>query len=255
MSPMPRRLRAPSAVLALGALLPAGAGAADPADMPAPRVVELFTSHGCSSCPPADELFAELIASDPDLVALEYHVDYWDALVHGADGSFADPFSSPAHTERQRRYAEAGLAGRAGVYTPQLVVDGRGAMVGSDARRLRRALDAPAPAASVDVGIEPDGDGLSVSIGSAAIPDGAGPVEVTLVRYHHERRTAITGGENRHRNAVNHRVVHALEPLGRAPSGGARTVGIERPAPGDGCAVLVQDRSLARLRGAALCPD
>ena len=286
MTPTPRRPRTLPALLALGALLPPGASGADPSAEassdgtapagPAPRVVELFTSHGCSSCPPADELLGRLLAADPSVVALEYHVDYWDELVHGADGSFADPFSDPAHTARQRAYAAADLDGRPGVYTPQLVVDGRRAMVGSDRARLGQALLAPpdaAPGVRVEV-TRPDGDGrdddarsgdgdrdvggaapLAVTIDATGLAGDADGIDVTLVRYHDRASTEVTGGENRHRTVVNHRVVHALEPLGRPVPGERLEIAVAAAASGDGCAVLVQDRSLATLHAAALCPD
>src|SRR5215471_15651099 len=96
-----------------------------------PIMVELFTSEGCSSCPPADALLAEL-ATRPALLALSFHVDYWDRL------GWKDPFSSAAATRRQDRYAR--LLGLAAVYTPQIVVDGHWQAIGSDRDAVAQAL-------------------------------------------------------------------------------------------------------------------
>ena len=90
--------------------LPLGVASAAP-------MVELFTSQGCYSCPPADEHLVELIENNPDLVALEFHVDYWDDLNYGAAGTWKDPFSNAAYTQRQRQYNSYPLEGRKGVYT------------------------------------------------------------------------------------------------------------------------------------------
>ena len=97
-----------------------------------PILVELFTSEGCSSCPPADALLAEL-ASRPDVLALSFHVDYWDRL------GWKDPFSSREASQRQNRYAA--LLDLATVYTPQIVVDGGWQAVGSDRADVEHALD------------------------------------------------------------------------------------------------------------------
>src|SRR5262249_25514989 len=126
--------------LLLGAA-PASAGAR-------PVVVELFTSEGCSSCPPADALLAELAAS-PDLLALSLHVDYWDRL------GWKDPFSSAAATRRQDRYAR--LLGLAAVYTPQIVVDGHWQTVGSDRDAVTPAVARARQAAAAGPGtLAPD---------------------------------------------------------------------------------------------------
>ena len=228
------------------------------------RVLELFTSHGCSSCPRADRLLGELIEADPSLVALEFHVDYWNALVHGAAGNFVDPFSDADWTLRQRVYDALPLGGRPGVYTPQAIVDGRYAAVGSDAARIAGALAAagePGP----DVRVERDGDALLVRVSGVSGGDGSGagrllPApelgEIVLARFLKTRTTSITGGENNGRELVNHRIVTALEPLGRVDADGALTVRVGAPAASDeGCAVLVRHGdAVPRLVG-TLCPD
>ena len=106
------------------------------AEKPGVAVVELFTSEGCSSCPPADAVLAEPV------YALGFHVDYWDSL------GWPDRFASADYTERQRAYGQA--FGESGIYTPQMIVDGREQFVGSDRERaaasIARALRRPAPA-------------------------------------------------------------------------------------------------------------
>ena len=110
-------------------------------------VVELFTSQSCSSCPPADDLLTELARTRPDILALDFHVTYWDRL------GWKDPYSLPQATQRQRRYSE--LWGQDGVYTPQLVAGGRRQAVGSDRGDVLAAIAAAAtddPAAQVRLG-------------------------------------------------------------------------------------------------------
>ncbi|MBM3557015.1 MAG: DUF1223 domain-containing protein, partial [Alphaproteobacteria bacterium] len=128
--------------LFLGALAGLAAAAAEAADKP--LVVELFTSQGCNSCPPADRHLTTL-AARPDLIALSLHVDYWDYL------GWRDSFGSPAHGRRQRAY-QAGLGGRS-IYTPQLVIGGAAQAVGSDQGAVAKAI-AAAPRPVLDLAVE-----------------------------------------------------------------------------------------------------
>ena len=113
-----------------------------PAHAQSPVVVELFTSQGCSSCPPADALLHELAGRD-DVIALALHVDYWDYI------GWEDAFADPAHTQRQRQYALE--AGRRSVYTPQMVINGQTAIVGTKPMALSEAI---AHYATKDMGVE-----------------------------------------------------------------------------------------------------
>ena len=218
------------------------------------RVVELFTSHGCSSCPRADELMGEMIASDPDLLLLEYHVDYWNSLVHGGDGNFVDPFSSGAHTERQRQYRQVAMKGRPGVYTPQAIINGNTAAVGSQRGSIEGALKA-SPDAPLSVSIKQGAGDLSIEVlGDEAALKGASDAEIVLVRYHRQRSTEITGGENRNRTLVNHNVVHDVSVLGSVTADAQMRFEVSASAEGDGCAILVQSPSLDALHAAVDCP-
>jgi len=105
-----------------GTLVPGKTAQAARAASNGPVLVELFTSQGCSSCPPAEALLKELTQT-PGVVAIEWHVDYWDTLVHRGS-SWKDPFSNAAYTARQRAYNRA-LRGTSGVYTPQAVIGGQ----------------------------------------------------------------------------------------------------------------------------------
>jgi hypothetical protein len=215
-----------SALLGLVFTLPAMAE-------PRPIVVELFTSQGCSSCPPADALLGEL-ARRGDVIALGFHVDYWDGL------GWKDPLSSPEATARQRAYAHQ--FGRRQVYTPQLVVDGSDEAVGSDRAEVTALLRGAKPEAIAPVSFAPGGRTVLIGAGN-----GAG--RVLLVRYAQHRTTRVGAGENAHSTADDTNGVEAVQALGEW-HGGALSYPLEPLAAGEGIAVLVQAAD-GRILGAA----
>lgn len=216
-------------------------------------VVELFTSHGCYSCPAADEHLADLIDTRADVIALEFHVDYWDTLVWGSDGSWKDPFSSPEYTQRQRAYHAANLKGRRGVYTPQMVVDGRIAAVGSDRKSIKKALSNKSDP-FLNVSVEPTSVGFSIAVNG----DAADAANVWLVTFDREKTTDIPRGENAGKTLDNHHIVKQLKRIGDW-NGTATTIDTDvNLAEGEGCAVLVQSMNLdtpGPVLGVSYCPS
>ncbi|MEM1214429.1 MAG: DUF1223 domain-containing protein [Bacteroidota bacterium] len=169
---------------------------------PHPVLVELFTSQGCSSCPPADEVLAKLHAEarvgQSPVIALSYHVDYWNRL------GWTDPYSQTAFSERQRAYAQH-LDGR--VYTPQAVVQGRSGHVGSRERELRRAIQtASTKASSVQftTRLTATTGNLQLHYQVKHLPEQA---TVYLALVEEEVQNSVTRGENRGRQLVHTQVV------------------------------------------------
>jgi hypothetical protein len=164
-------------------------------------VAELFTSQGCSSCPPADRLLTEIAAgaNDRPVIALAFHVDYWNDL------GWRDPFSSTAATQRQETYAHT--LGR-GPYTPQLVVNGRAHVVGSRRGEVERALASATPVVSMSAHAELDGDTLLIRAGAPA-----GTRAIVAV-FENDLVTEVPAGENRGELLRNDHVVRALVPIG-----------------------------------------
>lgn len=203
-------------------------------------LVELFTSEGCSSCPRADDLLAELAAeaerAGTPIACVSYHVDYWDRL------GWKDPFGDAAFTARQRRYAVA--LGEEGLYTPQLVVDGRLAMVGSDRPRVREALTqalARPGRAEVRASVEPAGDGaLEVALSLPGAPSTQVVLNAALVER--ERTSRPGRGENAGR-VLRHAWVARAAAGGTLGPGGAPTSSLRLAIPPDldraGAAVVV----------------
>ena len=216
----------------------AAAGVAAAADG-RPAVVELYTSQGCSSCPPADALLGELARRD-DVLALAFHVDYWDEL------GWRDRFELPVAVQRQRQYARQ--LGSASVYTPQMVVEGTADLVGGDARGVARLLAAPRASVPVQISVH-DGE-LRVSVGAAA---GMPAAEVTLLSYLPQAQTAIGRGENAGRALREYNIVRSCATLGRWHGALAewRVRLADFPADARAVAVLVQQPGPGAIIGAA----
>jgi hypothetical protein len=154
-----------------------------------PMVIELYTSQGCSSCPPADKLLGE-IARNPNVIAISLPVDYWDYI------GWKDTFGKAAHTARQKGYAKARGDGQ--VYTPQAVIDGVAHAVGSDVNAIRKAAAAAhgkSGAMSVSIKVAESGGGLNVELGaaSAGAPTQA---QLVLIRVIKSIEVTIGRGEN-----------------------------------------------------------
>jgi hypothetical protein len=194
------------------------------------KVLELFTSQGCSSCPPADRLFAKL-ADDPQFIVLSLPVDYWDRL------GWKDTFAKHAFTERQRAYASGRGDGQ--VYTPQAVVNGSEHANGAN----RRAIDASAETTSdlsVPVMAEQMGDGIVVSVGAKSV---GGPQTATIVvlPYLGSREVAIGRGENAREKLTYTNIVRDIVLL-QSWNGEAvkATIPLKDYSKYDGIAVLLQ---------------
>jgi hypothetical protein len=172
-------------------------------------LLELFTSQGCSSCPAADALLPDFIARK-DVIALSLSIDYWDYL------GWRDTFGQRIFTTRQRSYGKR--IGDNMVYTPQMVVDGRVHMNGSDRATIRAAIEkrrtARALQPPVELSLKTDGDMLLVNVGQN--PDQGAPQKATLwlALFSKHEKVKIKRGENRGRHLSYHNVVRELTPIG-----------------------------------------
>ncbi len=199
-------------------------------------VLELFTSQGCSSCPPADKLLGELSA-DPSLVALSVPIDYWDYL------GWKDTLASPAHSARQRAYAH--LRGDRQVYTPQIVVNGATHVLGSDHVAIEHAIaltDQKPGVMSLPILMSMGGSGLNVQVDAAKTDHATG--EVWLCPLMKAVSVTIERGENHGRTITYHNVVRNWIKLGDwTGTKAAWNVPLSEieASEGDAAAVLVQE--------------
>jgi hypothetical protein len=167
-----------------------------------PVVVELFTSQGCSSCPPANAFLNEMSKGRSDVLPLAFHVTYWDRL------GWKDPFSLEAATERQDRY---GHRFGDGSYTPEMVVDGSVGLVGSDRDEVNAAIAKARQnqRAAPNVSVGRNGENVAIRIGS-----GNGNGKVLLIGFDHEHTTKIGRGENGGRTLAESNVVRSIRSVG-----------------------------------------
>jgi hypothetical protein len=167
-----------------------------------PVVVELFTSQGCSSCPPANAFLNEMSRGRPDVLPLAFHVTYWDRL------GWKDPFSLEAATVRQDHY---GHRFGDGSYTPEIVVDGMVGLVGSHRDEVNAAIEHAKRSqhTATDVKVDKAGENVAIRIGS-----GIGRGTVLLIGFDHEHTTKIGRGENGGRTLAESNVVRSIRPVG-----------------------------------------
>lgn len=196
-------------------------------------VAELFTSQGCSSCPPADRLVEKMIKDSDDVLALMLPVDYWDYL------GWKDTLASPAHSARQRAYAAR--RGDRSVYTPQIVINGNEHVVGSNEPAVKGALKrASGFTASVDLTTS---DMAIEATVTGSLPAGAKMATVFFLRIKDEQEVEIGRGENAGASVRYVNIVRSLQPIGMW-SGGSETFRMpksELMKSGDvRCAILIQ---------------
>jgi hypothetical protein len=251
--------------LTLGAGWALALGSAKGSDKPAaapdarmPVLVELFTSEGCSSCPPADAVLARLVESQPVpgavVIALSEHVDYWNRL------GWSDPYSSKLLSERQGAYAASFR--NSGLYTPQVVVDGQAELVGSDERGVEREIASASREPKLEVALARGqaASSLRVRVAPSGKPAKGHEADVLLALVEDDLHSQVSRGENSGRRLSHTAVVRRLDVIGRIVDGGAFDK--EVPVTFDpawkleklSAVAFVQERPAGRVLGAARGP-
>ena len=203
-------------------------------------LVELFTSQGCSSCPPADRNLGDL-AGREDVLPLSLHVDYWDYL------GWRDTFASRAHTERQYAYRE--LLGARVVYTPQIIVHGTADVPGYRPDLIGQAIEA--------AGSAPRKAGIAISTGGGMLKAAirvngpTRPCTIWMATYRVEASVAIERGENAGRTITYHNVVEKLMRVGPWQGGTEQSLDLPQPRPGEGVAIWLQDDATGQVLSAS----
>jgi hypothetical protein len=223
-----------------------------PADRPPDQreavLVELFTSEGCSSCPPADALLEKLDRSQPiagaEIVVLSEHVDYWNHI------GWADPYSSAAFSARQEQYARRFHT--QGPYTPQMVVDGRSEFVGSDARAAESAVRSAIRQPKAEIRIH-ESEGTAM-IDITPLPAGAAHKAAVFAAYAADAGTQdVSSGENKGRRLHHVAILKKLEQIGAVDERSGLKANV-RLEPGARLIVFIQEAGNGPVWGAAMCP-
>lgn len=241
-----------SAALAGTALIGAGGSDTSAADR-VPVVVELFTSEGCSSCPPADALLQKLDEQPypaTELIVLSEHVDYWNHI------GWTDPYSSRSYSERQSAYGNRLHIDE--VYTPQMIVDGTREFVGSNSQDAQKAISKAAGAPKLAVRIADaalDGDTVHAHIETGLLPAGTRSADVVLITALNHAESHVAAGENSGRRLTHVAVVRAFKKAGSIASGQSFsqevTIKLEKPSPDLRIIALVQEAGPGKILGAA----
>jgi hypothetical protein len=191
--------------------LVASVGAFGETNKAIPVVIELFTSEGCSSCPPADRLLAQLDKEQPiegaHLIVLSEHVDYWNTL------GWIDPYSSAEFSERQRKYGSALRV--EDVYTPQAVVDGRLEVVGNNSAKLQAAIQRAAREKKIPLGLQVSRSGEKIHVELQAGEGVSGAAQLYLALAEDAVQSQVSAGENSGRMLAHTAVVRSLTKAGK----------------------------------------
>lgn len=211
-------------------------------------IVELFTSQGCSSCPPADKFAGDLAKRD-DILVLSFPVDYWDFL------GWKDTLASPEYSQRQRSYAR--YRRDRNVYTPQMVINGRAHAVGSyrdDVKASLQKTSADFKSRQIGVDLHLDGERINITIDERESGQSVDDATIWLVLYNRAEKVKIGRGENHGRTITYHNVVRELVPIGMW-SGESMQISLPKKdlmqKGYDACAVIVQAKGTGPIFGVA----
>ena len=235
------------AVLAVLLMTKSSAGAEDriqPLTTDNPVVVELYTSQGCSSCPPADSYLGDL-AKRRDVLALALHVDYWDYI------GWKDQFASPIVTQRQRAYVH--VMRQRMVYTPQMIIDGTAESVGSDRGKVESLITEARARAKLPISFWRDEAGKDwVEVGEGPKPEG-GPATIYIALYDGKHQTPVQQGENAGTTLTEFNVVREWRPIGKWDGHKTRLPIVIDGQDDDyeACAVIVQQGEVGPILGAS----